>query len=617
MKSTVLAPWILLVLAAGAVAGDTLRGTVTDTITNAVLSGVTVRVSGTSDSSVTNAQGRFTLIKGSTHSVCPLLMPGGGNQAWVHLTNGTLVWQAAKSMTFRLCDVSGRLAAGHRACSGTGSYQLPPLANGLYELETVLDGGRSVRKILAQGEFGSTGNLHEIALTQSAGSVKKTAAGVDTNAVTLVFTKDGFQTKNISDTWGDTAIAARLNGEFIKVTGDSLRLGVHRYVVKGVNYMSGRYIPLYAKDQTGAEVWNCWQMFRTFDSSGITSDLQFLRDSLGVNSFRMFTPDGPDFSTWYLSDGTINSTYLTRLRTMVNIAHNLGLHIQFELVHQFQENEWDTTVTPNQLIDKGTPRETFYFKYLQSVVTPFADDPTIMAWEISNECLMTTSDVSSSVPKNYQHEGVYDQKVLSVIKRFADKIRTLDNHHLITSGQSVLPLKSTTYWEWPTPELALVPDKDSLNGGHAFSLASVIDYLAPHFYQPDSTMGPLLDTIVSLSTKPVAMGEIGYRPDSAHQLTLDKSSYEMQQDTFFMDVLNAIKTNKSAGLFLWTPLPMFDLTPGTCTKIPDTLSRPGFFEFQITRPSQRTIRAFKDYWELFYSNLTPMKAATRFRNMTF
>ncbi len=394
----------------------------------------------------------------------------------------------------------------------------------------------------------------------------------------------------------------------VKVQGDKLFLGGQEYIVKGANFVGGRYLNSYYINSDGQERMNRWQVFHDFDKQKIGGEIAFLKGNLGINTIRIFTPTKTEMSNfvtylhwdpWFNDDGTITTLYKERLRDYIRTAYANGVRVHLELLHNFTQFEGIGT----RSVIPGSDEERFYKNYVRSVAAAFKDEPGIIAYEIGNETL-----VKSAI--NYNTKSGYESRVLSFTKRMVDTIRSADTNHLITSGEIATPSTSSSLWHWPSPEFAVLSDIDSINNGTAFSLYSIVDYIAPHFYGAATDLNNKMSAIQSRSVKPVVLGETGYFvPD---RFTIQKESYKDAQTAFFTTAVNAAKTNHMNGILIWDPEPLFTLLPGTYTKTAVDLSYGKEILLQLTQPRNRTILGYNDTFELFDYNLQRYPAATVF-----
>ncbi len=425
-----------------------------------------------------------------------------------------------------------------------------------------------------------------------------------------------------------------ITSKFIGVRGDRLILDGNEYAIKGANYLGGRYIQEYIKDYTWFEHYNIWQIFHNFDTQKIEEELQWLKYFLGVNTIRILTPAESsfrafvvwhDWEPWFSSKGTISPLYLNRLKQFLDIAERNQIKVVLELFHNIQSREWmcwengawvectrplsTYQESETSFIPSGSDKETFYLRYLQSLISVLKDHPAILAYEVGNEMLVQ-SDVNY-----WQSWGRdwYEARVLSFVKRMITEIRRLDKNHLIVSGEVVTEESHSSAWHWPSAEFALIRDIDNLNSGQPFSLESLVDLVAPHLYKrenfPDISL--MLQEIKSRTEKPVALNEFGY-------LQIDNTlppPYP-EQEELFRQVIAAANQYGYVGYQVWAPFPVFDLATGSFT-----IERrdPTILLTLLTTP-KRKILWYGITWSLAYGGTgyaTPAASVFAGRNAAF
>lgn len=425
---------------------------------------------------------------------------------------------------------------------------------------------------------------------------------------------------------------------FVKVSGKNLMVNGQVYRFKGANYLGGRYINPFIKDDKGFEHYNLEQIFHDFNEAEIEKELQFLKNALGVNTIRQLTPSKDSFrqfvkwhfwDPWFMLDGSINPIYRDRLVRLIDIAGRNGIRVELELFHNIgsagssewkcKENEaWglctkplETYVAENvRFVAPGSPGEQFYLTYLRSLIPVLKDHPAILAYEVGNENLLYS-------PINYWQHSYFEERMLSFIKRMITEIRVLDQNHLITTGEVVPPPggQYATAWHWPAPEFALISDVDNLNGGQPYSLYSLVDYISPHFYLKANEVDAAASLIKGKSAKPVAMSEFGYLSDD-----LMRPPPGDLQVQYFQAIGAAIKTYRLSGAFVWDPLPIVDLKPGTYRLDSErppwdpTKDHPIVVLFG---PPERKIKFIDLAFKLFDENLLPNAAAKVLKEFAF
>ncbi len=429
---------------------------------------------------------------------------------------------------------------------------------------------------------------------------------------------------------------------FVRVVGNQLYLGDQPYVVKGANYLGGRYINPYPKDANGIEVYD-GNILRDFNEQGIEKELVYLKEGLGVNTIRIGTasvrPAPNDPFPWFLSDGSVNPVALQRFKAFLAIAARNNIKVHLSLFWGVQHIGWKCpgqggTMQPcrprpgeigptSTFIPVGSDDEMFYFKNLQTLIPQLKDDPTILSYEIGNEMLLNVYGVNSG-----NQNGWYQEKILSFMRRMTTAVRSLDQNHLINGegGATVMSNSAAdqALWRYPAPEFAQIADIDGLNGGQPYSLYSIVDYISPHFYMPRSAIAPIATAIKVRSTKPVVLGEFGWGASAGCCTTTGFHRPPVEPQTRWFEEIIRVSKQNGFGYQVWAPMPVFDLIPGTyrLDPWPDGTQRPMITFFG---PPVRRIKHLGIVFDLFewcagvFGNQCPRPAAHVFAgdNATF
>ena len=236
-----------------------------------------------------------------------------------------------------------------------------------------------------------------------------------------------------------------------------------------------------------------FEIFKYFDEKEITHELSFLKNTLHINTIRVFTPSRYAAAQlnppWFQTDGTINPLYANELTQLVAIASSLGLRVQLNMLMMF--HRYDDVYAPganvcpisNDNSCPGSATEAFYETYLNSVIPLFRDDPNILAFEIGSESLVRSDNIVNNYADGSQDN--YAPIVLSFTTRMIRYVHQLERghfQHLIDAGETITAAVQNTRWHYPSAAFALLPDIDNLNEGRPFSLAQQVDYIASHFY---------------------------------------------------------------------------------------------------------------------------------------
>jgi hypothetical protein len=160
----------------------TIRGTVVDSLTSAAVAAAVVKIKGTTDSTVSDTAGRFTLNTGGTG----LLRPG---------TNTAVEWGLPSDgrVTLYGADGSGLAQGRSRDLTALAS----PLPDGMYLFVVRAEGAEVAGKLLKAGSQFQTGRLRP--------ATAKAAANV-----TLVFSHNHYRTKEQTAAEGDDDVQVSL-----------------------------------------------------------------------------------------------------------------------------------------------------------------------------------------------------------------------------------------------------------------------------------------------------------------------------------------------------------------------------------------------------------------------
>ncbi len=416
---------------------------------------------------------------------------------------------------------------------------------------------------------------------------------------------------------------------FVTAVGDRLMVGGQTLRLRGVNFTGGRGTPQFplkavihpdgsAHDE---EVYPYTPWTSSYDSERTYAELALLRDRLGINALRVLTPrpsaeppyGDDDPAKWFLPGGSIKPLWLARFTDFLCSCRRLGLKVQVSLLLHIERDgngAYANLPYPPEFV---TALDT----YLASFVPHFAGDPTILAWEISNETLSWTAD-----PQPIHAE------VLKLTRHLSEEVRLHDPNHLLTSGEVAVPTTHATWtsWRYPTPELA----RFDLDGtGTLTGLVDLVDYLSPHFYSfgyfddvngspfDFGPMTPVVAAIKKQTTKPVAMGEMNRAMGPGHQGpdeddAIRRTFFELARDA----MVNACRNDPScpdgrtpggSGYLAWEAEPILDLRPGAYVREWHCKSSPPepIESCDVPWPYLRFLAEergvhYQDSWELLY-----------------
>lgn len=394
----------------------------------------------------------------------------------------------------------------------------------------------------------------------------------------------------------------------MRVSGTKLMLGDKEFYVKGVNFAGGRYIKKYITDSENIEHITRWMIYGDFNEVELENELVFLKKNLGINAIRIMTPDPGDFdslikwhgwSPWFLPDGSINPEYGEKLTKLINLANRQGIKVQLELLHQIQAYDQ----VGEKGIAVGSEREKYYLNYMKSIATTLVNNPGLMSYEVINESLLNANI-------NYWNKTSYEKRTISFIRRMVNELRKYDKNHLIATGEVMGTSEApyNTAWHWPSPELAKIEDIDNLNGGVAYSLYDIADYIAPHAYQKPEQINKVFADVRARSQKPVVIGEMGWMGKTG-LLSSNKAEILGPMENFYQAALKAADDNGLNGVMAWDPEPLFELRPGKFTERIVTYGSE--FTFSDTG---RKITGYSDLFSMFDYEMKPYPAGVRYKN---
>jgi hypothetical protein len=184
----------------------TISGTVADSSTGAPLSNVTVQMVGSLDQDTTDDQGRFSF------TGVPATLAHSRSiaaRADFRLTGRSIKWHTATGVQIRIYGLSGKLLDTYSSKAAAGSHVLPPLKNGIFLLESLVDGIRHIDKVRASGNTLSLVSSPAAATPQS-GHLAKATAAADTTTLDFSVSDYEFKQMRMQIHTADTNIAVKL-----------------------------------------------------------------------------------------------------------------------------------------------------------------------------------------------------------------------------------------------------------------------------------------------------------------------------------------------------------------------------------------------------------------------
>lgn len=279
-------------------------------------------------------------------------------------------------------------------------------------------------------------------------------------------------------------------GGFIAASGRQLtRLGQPVWI-KGVNY--------YPQGRPWAEMWRDW------DGPQVQRELALARDQLGINAVRVLLPY--NFENSQNIGGDELDEQIGHLRQLVQIAGQLELRLivtLFDFARDFP--------------GAGSRTEAQHLDYLRAILSSFADDERIMAWDLHNE------------PDNYGQWKAGDEAgVLDWLGRMADEAHRIAPRQLVTVGMS----QPEGLWR-PGPDGRRVVDYS--------------DVVSIHIYDAGAAVRQI-DAIRAQTGKPILVEEFGWPTDMP---CLAPNWNEATQTQLYRDIMGAARSG-AAGALAWT-----------------------------------------------------------------
>ena len=201
----------------------------------------------------------------------------------------------------------------------------------------------------------------------------------------------------------------------------------------------------------------------------------------------------------------------------MKLAHDNGLYLVVSLLDELRKVPtpgWDKWPAP------GTDEEAQDKAYLRAVVSPWKDEPAILAWDVYNE----PDYVSDHEWQWSEHRA----NRLNWLARMAAEIRRLDPNHLLTIG------------------VALASSNTESAGG--LDALGIVDFVSVHYYLRNyggTSLETVLKGLKAQTRKPIVVEEAGYA-------TYEDTGTEQDQAKFVGDVMSAVKRTNTSGALMWT-----------------------------------------------------------------
>lgn len=293
--------------------------------------------------------------------------------------------------------------------------------------------------------------------------------------------------------WVLLSIASGVAAQFVFARGTLLIDGDsnNSVVLKGVNY--------YPKDHPWAAMWDAW------DWPQISAEIEMLA-ALKFNVVRILVP----YSQGGWGGPAPPPDRLAMLYTLVNAFGSAGLR---SIVTLF---DWETT-WPVQSSALGRD----HLAYLTAIVTPFASNPNVLAWDIKNE-----PDHPNNIGGGDDWDSNPHQRdiIVAWLNWTTAAVHTLDHNHLVSTGL-----------RWWTNARAVI---------------DTVDTMFIHSYWPDTASRRLPDLHVWMlqsprGLRPLVVEEFGWPSDGAPQYTPEG------QLAFYQAQLPGFAANNVSGAVQW------------------------------------------------------------------
>ncbi len=309
-----------------------------------------------------------------------------------------------------------------------------------------------------------------------------------------------------------SAAHAQSGGSFVTVQGSQFIFKGQAVKLKGTNF--------YPKDRPWADMWLKW------NGPDTSTDLARAKE-IGVNSVRVLVPYKPQNGWTDKETGQVVPEYLDQLRQFVQMAGEMEMKVTVALF-DFYDPADDAAMSTSEI-------ETRNLLYLRSIVSAFADDDRIMAWDLHNE------------PDLYKTWDDRRDPAASIawMSRMAAEIRRLDSNHLLTVGMA-------DFSNLFTADKSGAPAEDEPPRG--LTPADLSDFLSFHSYNAGN-MDWQIHYIRRHSSKPIVLQETGW-PTGPPCTNPDYS--EAQQQFLYGAMVQAALKGDLAGLMQWQ---LWDLPP--------------------------------------------------------
>ncbi|MEM7330719.1 MAG: cellulase family glycosylhydrolase [Chloroflexota bacterium] len=282
--------------------------------------------------------------------------------------------------------------------------------------------------------------------------------------------------------------------DFVMRNGRNLILNGDPFTIRGINY--------YPQDQP-------WELFWAhYDSETVDSDFALIKE-LGLNSVRIFIPNewpappqdevgGGHGAAEEIEEEEIQQYMLDNLEDLLGHAEKHDLKV---IVTLFDfRTDYQILVWPDA------------DKQLSELIPHFADNPTILAWDIKNE-------------PDFDRAGNSPEMVDTWLGHITYRVRQHDPNHLVTIG-------------WASPESAHL-------------LADTVDFVSFHYYdEAQSLPGKMTDLQNIVGEKPIVVTEFGL--PTLNSAFSPGGHTQNEQAVYYANIRRSLASVDNAGYMAWT-----------------------------------------------------------------
>jgi hypothetical protein len=310
-----------------------------------------------------------------------------------------------------------------------------------------------------------------------------------------------------------TPAPAQSGGDFVKVQGNQLIFRGQPIKLKGINF--------YPKDQPWADMWSQW------DGPAVKQDLARAKE-LGINTVRVLVPYKPQHGWTGKDTGEIQPLFLNMLQQFVQMVGEMEAKVIITLF-DFYDPRHDQDLP-------AAERERRNRLYVEGIVSAFANDDRVLAWDLHNE------------PDHYEtwRDDKDPASIVAWLDKMAAEVRRLDSNHPLTVGVGI-------YDQLFVADDTGAPYPDEPARGR--TLADISDFISFHSYNAGN-IDWQIEYIKLHANKPILLGETGW-PSGPPCQQPDYS--DARQVALYDLMIKGARKADLAGLLQWQ---LWDLAPG-------------------------------------------------------